>query len=162
MSWLLNLRAEYGHRRDGIVEACELHLPTDIVKFESPMAGMFHWLRVDGSKHPEYKARAATLDGKAAKTALLLEIEEQIFQAAAANNVLIARGSWFRAEKDNRSQPDPVTNGHSNGHVQAPSSETSDATMYFRMTFAAAPQDKIGVCVIRFGETLRQEFGTKE
>lgn len=156
LRWLLNLRSEYSHRRDGIVEACEMHLPTDVVKFEAPMAGMFHWLRVDGSQHPEWKTRASSLKTEAEKSAFLIELEEKIFRAAAANNVLIARGSWFRAEKDNKLAEETVAEGR----PEAFSAEKCDATIYFRMTFAAAPGDKIAEAVRRFGETLRREFGT--
>lgn len=161
LRWLLHLRTEYSRRRDGIVEACELHLPTDIVKFEPPMAGMFHWLRVDGSKHPEWSSRASEFKTDAERSALLIELEERIFKAAAAHNVLIARGSWFRAEKDNLPQKEPIANGHLNGDAGEQTVETRDPTIYFRMTFAAAPQDKIEEAVKRFGETLRQEFVTK-
>ena len=158
LRWLLNLRVEYSRRRDGIVEACELHLPTNIVTFEAPMAGMFHWLRVDGSKHPEWQARSGGLHSEVEKTALLMEIEEKIFQTAAANHVLIARGSWFRAEKDNH--PLVEMNGHGDGQQNGSGVAhlSDDATIYFRMTFAAASQDKIAEAVRRFGETLRQEF----
>ena len=93
----------------------------------------------------------------------MLELEEQIFKTAAKKHVLIARGSWFRAEKDNSIEEkavnagdaSQVVNGHSNGEV-AP--EEFDTRIYFRMTFAAAPQDKIAEAVKRFGQTLREEF----
>lgn len=157
LKWLQFLRREYSSRRDGIVAACEDHLPTAIVKFDAPMAGMFHWLRVDGSKHPVWVEKSQNLTTEAEKEALLLDIEEQIFRAAAANHVLVARGSWFRAEKDNHFQP--AMNGHTtNGDVEVPAQKDFNTFMYFRMTFAAAPEDKIAEAVRRFGETLRVEF----
>lgn len=163
LRWLQNLRAEYGHRRDGIIQACEECLPKEYVKFDAPKAGMFHWLSVDGSKHKLWREESGKLKTESEKRALLVALEEQIFQTAASKNVLIARGSWFRAEKDNSPQEkaitagnaDQVTNGHRDGHV---SSEEFDTRIYFRMTFAAAPGDKIAEAVRRFGETLREEF----
>lgn len=157
LRWLQTLRREYSTRRDGIVNACEDHLPTDIVKFEAPMAGMFHWLRVDGSKHPMWQEKSKDLKTEAEKRALLLEIEEQIFQTAASKYVLIARGSWFRSEKDNHFEP--VSQGYTNGHAEEVHTGELSTDLYFRMTFAAAPQDKIAEAVRRFGETLRVEFG---
>lgn len=157
LRWLQVLRREYSSRRDGIVSACEDHLPTDIVKFDAPMAGMFHWLRVDGSKHPMWLEKSGALETEAEKMALLLEIEEQIFQTAASKHVLIARGSWFRAEKDN--QFEPISNGYANGVAEVPQPKTFKTFMYFRMTFAAAPQNKIEEAVKRFGDSLRIEYG---
>lgn len=39
--WLISLRMEYTRRRDIILAACEKYLPTDIVSWNPPMAGMF-------------------------------------------------------------------------------------------------------------------------
>ena len=167
LRWLQVLRREYTYRRDGIVSACEEHLPTDTVNFDAPMAGMFHWLRVDGAKHPIWQERSQSLTTETQKRALLVEIEEKIFQTAAKTNVLIARGSWFRAEKDNSREEQAVNNGevsevNGNGIVeerQGSVEDEVDTTIYFRMTFAAAPQKDIAEAVRRFGETLREEFG---
>jgi aromatic amino acid aminotransferase I len=159
LRWLLNLRAEYGARRDGIVEACEAFLPREIIQWAAPRAGMFHWLKVDGTKHPIYQAREKECKTEQERSDLLIEIEEQVFVAATRNNVLVARGSWFRAEKDNAALLAGQTNGHTgeNQHVE----KEVDTTIYFRMTFAAAPMEKISEAVRRFGETLREEFGTQ-
>ena len=161
LRWLMNLRSEYGSRRDGIVEACEKFLPRDIIAWDAPRAGMFHWLRVDGKKHPLYQAKEKKCKTKEERKELLLKIEEQIFVAGTRNNVLVARGSWFRAEKDNAVLLGGQTDGHTdkNGHVE-PVDEEVDTAIYFRMTFAAAPMDKISEAVRRFGDTLREEFGT--
>lgn len=153
LRWLQHLRKEYSARRDGIVSACEEYLPTEYVQFDAPMAGMFHWLRVDASKHPVWKEKSKSLNTESEKRALLIELEEKIFQHAAEKHVLIARGSWFRAEKGN-SVDEKLASG--NGYTEV--KEEVDETMYFRMTFAAAPQDKIAEAVRRFGETLREEF----
>ena len=87
LDWLIYLRLEYTSRRDNIVYACETYLPREVARWDPPMAGMFHWIEIDPSKHP-----AAGKKG-------LLEIEEEIFQASVANGTLISKGSWFRAEE---------------------------------------------------------------
>ena len=87
LDWLIYIRLEYTSRRDNIVYACETYLPREVARWDPPMAGMFHWIEIDPSKHP-----AAGKKG-------LLEIEEEIFQASVANGTLISKGSWFRAEE---------------------------------------------------------------
>lgn len=41
LKWLMNLRLEYTRRRDTLMAACEKHLPTDVVSWTPPAAGMF-------------------------------------------------------------------------------------------------------------------------
>ena len=41
LDWLINLRLEYTRRRDGICGACEKFLPTEVVSWNPPAAGMF-------------------------------------------------------------------------------------------------------------------------
>jgi aromatic amino acid aminotransferase I / 2-aminoadipate transaminase len=73
-------------------------------------------------------------DGDTSLTTLR-EIEDSIFQAAIRNGVLCSLGSWFRAQKG------------------------TDSEVFFRTTFAAAPTEKVGEAIRRFGEALREEFG---
>ena len=75
----------------------------------------------------------------AASTKTALEIEEEIFQAGIAGGVLIAKGSWSRAE------PDVEPN------------VTDD--IFFRMTFAASGSEAVQEAVKRFGKALRVAFG---
>ncbi|KAJ9610570.1 Aromatic/aminoadipate aminotransferase 1 [Cladophialophora chaetospira] len=136
LEWLMYIRAEYTRRRDIIVNACEKYLPTEICSWTPPKAGMFHWVKVDVTKHPLYESRRRA-DGSV-DYATLLEIEEAMFLAAAAQSVLIARGSWFRAQRG------------------------SDTELFFRTTFAAAPADKMVEAIKRVGEAIRTEFDLKE
>ncbi|KAG9242981.1 aromatic amino acid aminotransferas-like protein [Calycina marina] len=87
LQWLINLRVQYTKRRDTILAACEKYLPTDIVTWNPPMAGMFLWMNLDWKKHPH------------ARTKRIIEIEDEIFLAAVEQGVLVSRGSWFAAEK---------------------------------------------------------------
>lgn len=41
LKWLINLRMEYTERRDVILAACEKYLPSEIVSWNPPAAGMF-------------------------------------------------------------------------------------------------------------------------
>ncbi|KAI9806945.1 MAG: Aromatic/aminoadipate aminotransferase 1 [Piccolia ochrophora] len=123
LDWLMYLRLEYTQRRDAILHACETHLPADVVRWNPPVAGMFLWLQIDWRKHPH----ATTWD--------MADIEEEIFQACVSRAVLVARGSWFCAQKD---VPHPF--------------------MFFRVTFAAAPADKMVEAIKRVGDALRETF----
>jgi len=86
------------------------------------MAGMFHWMKIDWQKHPHAKSKT------------VLELEEEIFQAAIAESVLTSKGSWFRAEAD------------------------GGEDMFFRTTFAAASSENITEAIRRFGVALRKTF----
>ncbi|KAI1106648.1 PLP-dependent transferase [Jackrogersella minutella] len=87
LKWLMHLRLEYTRRRNTILAACERYLPLDVVSWVPPAAGMFLWLKVDHTKHPQ------------AATKSILEIEEDIFESGIDKGVLAIRGSWFQAEQ---------------------------------------------------------------
>ncbi|KAL4785378.1 pyridoxal phosphate-dependent transferase [Aspergillus varians] len=86
LDWLINLRMQYTNRRDIMIRACEKHLPGEIASWVAPAAGMFHWIKIDWTKHPELTS------GKTRNA-----IEETVFHAAVKNGVLVSRGSWFKA-----------------------------------------------------------------
>ncbi|PYH91389.1 aromatic amino acid aminotransferase [Aspergillus ellipticus CBS 707.79] len=86
LRWLMDLRSQYTSRRNMLLSVCDEFLPRDVVSWTPPSSGMFLWLKVDPSKHPEYPQRS------------VLDIEEEIFLNAIDNGVLCARGSWFRTE----------------------------------------------------------------
>lgn len=129
LEWLMYIRAEYTRRRDIMVNACEEYLPREVASWVAPKAGMFHWISVDVTKHPLYLARGGKID-----YATLLEIEEAVFVSTAEQGVLIARGSWFRAQRG------------------------TDTELFFRATFAAAPAEKIVEAITKVGGALRKEF----
>ncbi|RMZ81229.1 hypothetical protein DV737_g2660, partial [Chaetothyriales sp. CBS 132003] len=127
LEWLMFMRAEYTRRRDIMCNACETYLPAEVASWVPPMAGMFHWITVDLHKHPDYHP-GLTHDE-------FLAIEEKVFLAGVSKNVLLARGSWFRAEL------------------------ATDEKLFVRATFAAASPDNIEQGVKRLGDALRDEFG---
>ena len=121
--WLINLRLEYTQRRDNICYACETFLPREVASWNPPMAGMFHWIKIDWQKHPAKNSKS------------MLELEDEIFLAAIDGGTLTSKGSWFRSETG-----DPGND------------------MFFRTTFAAAPNEKVTEAIRRFGDTLRAVF----
>jgi aromatic amino acid aminotransferase I / 2-aminoadipate transaminase len=51
LDWLLHMRLEYTKRRNVILDACEKHLPKEVISWTPPMAGMFvSLLSVAGSR----------------------------------------------------------------------------------------------------------------
>jgi aromatic amino acid aminotransferase I / 2-aminoadipate transaminase len=127
LEWLMFIRAEYTRRRDVICAACERFLPQEVASWVAPKAGMFHWIEIDIAKHPRYHAGLAQEE--------VVQIEEKVFLRGVEKGVLMARGSWFRAEKG------------------------TDEKLFLRMTFAAASEERIEEAVRRAGEALRDEFG---
>lgn len=92
LEWLMFIRGEYTRRRDIIVNACERYLPVEVASWDPPMAGMFHWIKLDITKHPHYIPGEMGLQK-------ILDIEHSAFAALADMSVLCAKGSWFRAER---------------------------------------------------------------
>ena len=135
LDWLMHLPKEYTHRRDIIVQACDKYLSAakqrNIVSWDPPMAGMFHWLSVDYTLHPLYQQ----MQGSGALHEVVQKIEERIFLASVNNGVLVSRGSWFRAETN------------------------TDQKLFFRATFAAASEEKIVEAIRRFADSIAVEFG---
>ena len=41
LDWLIHIRMEYTQRRNVILAACEKYLPTEVVSWKNPAAGMF-------------------------------------------------------------------------------------------------------------------------
>lgn len=88
LDWLIHIRMEYTKRRDTILSACAKYLPTDVMSWKPPMAGMFHWLQVDFRQHPDYPEKSIEM------------IEESIFLRVIDHGALVMRGSWFYANNE--------------------------------------------------------------
>ena len=86
LDWLLHIRMEYTERRNVLLDACEKYIPKSIVSWVPPMAGMFHWFKVDYRQHPDYLHKSRT------------EIEENIFHGIVEHGTLLMKGSWFCPE----------------------------------------------------------------
>ncbi|KAL3419034.1 aromatic amino acid aminotransferase [Phlyctema vagabunda] len=70
-----------------------------------------------------------------AQSKAILDIEEEIFMAAINEGVLVGRGSWFTAEKG----PIPTS-------------------MFLRVTFAAASNEKMTEAIERLGAAVKETF----
>jgi aromatic amino acid aminotransferase I len=139
LRWLMNLRMEYTKRRDIMAAACDEFLPREVVSWKPPQAGMFvsflgypfldgadrcqQWLKVNHELHPQ------------ASTKGILDIEEEIFNSCISKGVLVARGSWFRAEQN-----------------------IPPSGLYFRATFAAATPENMREAIRRLGEAIRESY----
>ncbi|ORY08212.1 pyridoxal phosphate-dependent transferase [Clohesyomyces aquaticus] len=88
--WLIHIRMEYTRRRDVMLNACAKYLPTEVVSWAPPMAGMFHWLKIEHTKHPDYPVKS------------IEKIEEEIFLRVIHHGALVMRGSWFYANADEK------------------------------------------------------------
>ena len=128
LEWLVYVRMEYTRRRNVILGACEQFLPRQIVSWKPPTAGMFHWLKVDWQKHP--------LAGEMG----FLQLEDRIWKKGIEKRALLIKGSFFKADSGW---------GKDKG---------ADEQMFFRATYAAAPEDAINEAVRRFGEAVREDF----
>lgn len=82
------------------------------------------WLKVDYSKHPQSGVKT------------LEDVEQEIFDSCIDGGVLVARGSWFLAEKE---KPMPG--------------------LFFRATYAAASAENMNEAIRRFGQAVRASFG---
>ncbi|KAH6051672.1 hypothetical protein HBI54_039590 [Parastagonospora nodorum] len=88
LDWLIHIRMQYTKRRDVILQACTKYLPTEVMSWKPPMAGMFHWMQIDFKKHPQYPEKS------------IEEIEESIFYRNIEHGTMCMRGSWFYADAD--------------------------------------------------------------
>ena len=135
LDWLIHIRMEYTARRNAILTACAKYLPTDIVSWVAPTAGMFHWMQVDYTKHPRYPALS------------LEEIEDELFHKNVEHGTLLMKGSWFGASE--KAGPG----------AQA---DAAPEKMFFRATYAAAKFGQIDEAIRRFGEAVRECFGVQK
>ncbi|KAF2224369.1 putative aromatic aminotransferase Aro8 [Elsinoe ampelina] len=92
LDWLIHMRVEYTRRRDVMLAACDAHLPKDLVSWQAPAAGMFHWMKVEYKLHPKFKSGEKDV----------LELEEDIFQASVRKGALVMKGSFFYADDEVR------------------------------------------------------------
>ncbi|TID28356.1 hypothetical protein CANINC_002534 [Pichia inconspicua] len=87
LDWLIALRKEYTIKRDFTIKTLEKFMPTEVVTWTPPIAGMFFTIEIDTSKHPDYE--------KLGKDAL--KVEEAIYEHGLKDGCLMIPGSWFKA-----------------------------------------------------------------
>lgn len=132
VDWLIELRKSYTAKRDIAMESVEASIPKEIAEWIPPTAGMFFWIKVDGSKHPEFVSKY-----KSNTDAL----ETAIYEQGVTNGVLMIPGHWFLIKDEANPAP------------------TDDTSLFFRGTFASVTEEKLVQGLAIFGKTLRDEFG---
>lgn len=85
IDWLIELRKSYTIKRDAAIDAVEAHIPKEVASWLPPSAGMFFWIKVDGSKHPDFAKYKSNTD----------DLELAIYERALVNGVLMIPGHWF-------------------------------------------------------------------
>lgn len=88
--WLSRLSHQYRHRRDIIAEACNDCLPSKLCSWTAPTAGMFLWITLELSKHPDAERESKVLRS---------EVEDRLYTKSRENGVQISKGSWFAARE---------------------------------------------------------------
>lgn len=129
VDWLIQLRKTYTHKRNVALNAIEEYIPHEIATWETPSAGMFFWIKIDGTKHPEFVSKLNS-DPEA--------LERKLFDSGIEQGTLLVPGHWFLVKEK----------GYS----------SKDGAAYFRGTFASAPDDQLKVGIKKFGDMLRGEF----
>ena len=89
-----------------------------------PLTASQLWFQLDWQQHPDAKIKS------------IIEIENDIFLACIEKGVLVARGSWFAANK----------------------AEFHPTDMFFRATFAAASEERMTEAIERFAIALKESF----
>jgi aromatic amino acid aminotransferase I / 2-aminoadipate transaminase len=129
LQWLKFLSSAYTRRLNTLIKSCEEFFHPGICSWDVPNAGMFLWVRVDWRRH---QRPSKVKRGVSANT--MLELEDSIFTEAREKGVQVSKGSWFR------------------------SSSKDSSEMHFRLTFVAAPEDKLQEGVKIFAEVLNAKF----
>lgn len=88
IDWLIALRKEYTIKRDFTIKALEKHIPSEIVSYVPPIAGMFFTFSIDAAKHPEFKTKFNS-DVEA--------VEMAVFERGLKDGALLVPGSWFKS-----------------------------------------------------------------
>ncbi|KAI5292157.1 Aromatic/aminoadipate aminotransferase 1 [Ascosphaera acerosa] len=110
-----------------------------------------HWIKIDWKKHPDaVTAENGNSNGNGSSTGKTHdEIEQLIFDAIIKEGALVALGNWFQTDQ-------------AHADADADAAGAADPGVYFRLTFASAPHEKIVEGVRRLGVALRKVFHIKE
>ncbi|ODV91161.1 hypothetical protein CANCADRAFT_117634 [Tortispora caseinolytica NRRL Y-17796] len=129
IDWLIRLRYEYTARRDCAMQAIDKYISKKVSSYIAPEAGMFFWIRVDATKHPEFKE----LGGKGVETLLFGKLLE--------SGLVIVPGRWFLSATPDTEYAEDNT------------------AAYYRGNFASVPSEALERGIKLFGDVLNREFG---
>lgn len=88
LDWLIAMRKEYTIKRDFTMKTLEKHLPTELVSWSPPIAGMFFTFTLDAAKHPEFATKYNS-DPE--------QVEKAVFERGLEAGALLVPGSWFKS-----------------------------------------------------------------
>ncbi|OLL22737.1 Aromatic amino acid aminotransferase [Neolecta irregularis DAH-3] len=83
LDWLVYIRSEYTNRRNKCLANMQKYLRTDVFTWTAPAAGMFIWIKIDHTRHPDFHILGVK------------GVEDSIFNRALEEKVLVIPGSWF-------------------------------------------------------------------
>ena len=106
------------------------YCPGEAIEVPSPSGGMFLWVKLRISSHPQYDSLSPD------------EISQQVFDSFIQENVLVAPGHFFESPR-----------------VQPMSREEKANKTFMRLSYALPPLDEIEEGVKRMGRALRKEWG---
>ena len=129
IDWLIELRKSYTHKRNITLDAVEQFIPREVAEWIAPTAGMFFWIKVDGSKHPEFRTKYSSNPE---------ELELGIYDRGISQGILMIPGHWFLIKDSTKT--------------------STDTSLYFRGTFASVSEEKLHEGIKLFGKVLRNEF----
>ena len=86
LQWLMHIRHVYTARRDACMQAMDEHMPKRVARWVPPVAGMFFWVELDATLHPEFNGD-------------IVAIEQKVYAHALEAGILVIPGSWFMAER---------------------------------------------------------------
>lgn len=134
IDWLIQLRRNYTLKRNAALDAVEDFIPREVSKWISPSAGMFFWIQVDASKHPQYATKYGSDPA---------QVENAIYERGIDEGILMIPGHWFVIEDERKSSE---------------ISRKGRQFMYFRGTFASVKPDALHKGLKLFGEVIRKEY----
>lgn len=88
LDWLIALRKEYTIKRDFTIKKLEEFMPTEVVTWNPPIAGMFFTIQLDAAKHPDFETKF----GKDP-----IQVENAVYEHGLKDGCLMIPGSWFNA-----------------------------------------------------------------
>lgn len=177
LRWLMNLRLEYTQRRNNLLAACEDFLPTEVVSWNPPAAGMFV---SDFSPWRVISLPFILLHSLAPSSACRFFFFFFFQRLANPCSLLfyeltiLLQQQWLKV--DYNSHPDAGKRGIpeieqeifdlciEKGVLVVPGSwfaaehEKPPTELFFRATFAAATPEKMREAIRRFGDAVRQSY----
>jgi len=131
--------------------------------FIPPTSGMFVWVRVHLTNHPQYRHRSGEPEPP-------LPLEQRLFQQIAENGLLVGPGWMFTTKLEDEIflddeamfKGDSVVNGLLTKKIEDPSGDPNDHDpaqyAHFRLAFSMATAEDMRKAMAIFAKTMREFF----